>query len=153
MFYRVTNTVMSPVFDKPMSAQEISEFFNPVMRANENGAWEINGELVEPGLVESIESAVKPALEVPLHELYRVYPSIGEQLDALYKDIMAGTLDATGNFASMITTVKEAVAKTEEVLTVQTVFESPEAPEPNTDSEYVPPPEEEPADAIIEPLA
>ena len=140
MFYRVTNTVMSPAFDKPMTAQEISEFFNAVMRKNEGETWLINGEVVTEAGVEAIEATFKTPKEAPLHALYRTYPSLGEQLDALYKDIMAGTLDVTGNFASMITEVKNAVPKTEEVLVVQEVFKSPEAPEPNTDTEYTPPP-------------
>lgn len=144
MFYRVTNTVMSPSFDKLMTAEEVSSFFNAVMRVNEGSAWLIDGDVVEEGTVEAIEAAFKAPEAAPLHTIYRKYPSIGEQLDMIYKDIMAGTLDATGQFASTITSIKEAVAKTEDTLTVQTVFESPEAPEPNTDTEYVPPPEEEP---------
>lgn len=147
MFYRVTNTVMSPAFDKPMTAQEISKFFNAVMRKNEGETWLINGEVVTEAGVEAIEATFKTPKEAPLHALYRTYPSLGEQLDALYKDIMAGTLDATGNFASMITAIKEAVPVSDEVFVVQTVFESPEAPAENTDSEYVLPPEEEPEEA------
>lgn len=146
MFYRVRNTVSTPLFDKIMSAQEITEFFNPVMQANEDESWFINEELVTPETVAVITATVKTPEEAYLHALYRNYPSIGEQLDALYKDVMAGTLDETGSFATMITAVKEAVAKTEEVLTVQTIFESPEAAEPTTNVEYVPPPEEEPTE-------
>jgi len=147
MFYRVTNTVMSPSFDKVMSPKEISEFFNPVMRGNEEEVWLINGEVVTEELIEGIEATVLAPKEAPIHALYRTYPSLGEQLDALYKDIMAGTLDATGNFASMITAIKEAVPVSDEVFVVQEVFESPEAPAENTDSEFVPPPEEEPEEA------
>jgi len=147
MFYRVTNTDMSPKFDKLMSAEEVANFFNAVMRVNEEGTWLIDGDVVEEGTVEAIEATFKAPEAAPLHTVYRKYPSIGEQLDMIYKDIMAGTLDATGEFATAITAIKEAVAKTEETIVVETVFESPEAPEPNTDSEYVAPPEEEPEEA------
>ena len=35
------------------------------------------------------------------------YPDIGEQLDALYKDILAGKVDSTGEFAKAIKKVKD----------------------------------------------
>ena len=40
-----------------------------------------------------------------------VYASIGDQLDMLYKDIVAGKLDATGTWATHIKTVKDANPK------------------------------------------
>ena len=36
-----------------------------------------------------------------------VYASIGDQLDLLYKDIIAGTLDANGGFAKAVKEVKD----------------------------------------------
>ena len=36
-----------------------------------------------------------------------IYPTIGDQLDALYKDIVAGKVDATGEFAKAIKAVKD----------------------------------------------
>lgn len=144
MFYRVRNTIETPLFDKIMGAKEISEFFNPVMRLNEGDTWLINEEVVTPELIEGIEATFAVPTEAPLHALYRNYPSIGEQLDALYKDIMNGTLTPEGEFASMITAIKTSVAKTEEKLVVQTTFESPEVAEPTTDTEYTPPPADAP---------
>ena len=39
------------------------------------------------------------------------YPSIPEQLDLLYKDIVAGKMDATGSWATRIKAVKDANPK------------------------------------------
>lgn len=39
------------------------------------------------------------------------YPPIGEQLDKLYKDIVAGTLTTSGEFAKAIKTVKDKYPK------------------------------------------
>ena len=40
-----------------------------------------------------------------------VYPAIGEQLDLLYKDIVAGTVTASGNFATRIKKTKDKYPK------------------------------------------
>ena len=39
------------------------------------------------------------------------YPNIGDQLDNLYKDILAGKVDATGEFAKAIKTIKDKYPK------------------------------------------
>ena len=39
------------------------------------------------------------------------YPHIGDQLDNLYKDILAGKVDSTGEFVKAIKTVKDANPK------------------------------------------
>ena len=39
------------------------------------------------------------------------YPEIGDQLDNLYKDLLAGKLDSTGEFAKAIKTIKDANPK------------------------------------------
>ncbi len=39
------------------------------------------------------------------------YPSIPEQLDLLYKDMVAGKMDATGSWATRIKAVKDANPK------------------------------------------
>ena len=39
------------------------------------------------------------------------YPSVGDQLDMLYKDIVAGKLDTTGTWATHIKAVKDANPK------------------------------------------
>ena len=41
----------------------------------------------------------------------REYPSIGDQLDDLYKDILAGKVDATGEFAKAIKATKDKYPK------------------------------------------
>ena len=41
----------------------------------------------------------------------RKYPAIGDQLDNLYKDILAGKVDSTGEFAKAIKAVKDAYPK------------------------------------------
>ena len=40
-----------------------------------------------------------------------VYSSLGDQLDMLYKDMLAGKLDATGTWATHIKAVKDANPK------------------------------------------
>ena len=40
-----------------------------------------------------------------------IYASFGDQLDMLYKDIVAGKLDTTGTWATHIKTVKDANPK------------------------------------------
>ena len=39
------------------------------------------------------------------------YPDLGDQLDSLYRDILAGKVDATGEFAKAIKAVKDAHPK------------------------------------------
>ena len=40
-----------------------------------------------------------------------IYPVVGDQLDNLYKDILAGKLDATGEFAKAIKATKDKYPK------------------------------------------
>ena len=40
-----------------------------------------------------------------------IYPTIGDQLDALYKDIVAGTLTTSGAFATAIKATKDKYPK------------------------------------------
>ena len=40
-----------------------------------------------------------------------IYPTIGDQLDMLYKDMVAGKLDTTGTWATHIKAVKDANPK------------------------------------------
>ena len=39
------------------------------------------------------------------------YPSVGDQLDNLYRDLLAGKLDSTGDFAKAIKAIKDANPK------------------------------------------
>ncbi len=45
--------------------------------------------------------------EVPGSAQDTVYPSIGDQLDLLYKDIVAGTVTTSGGFATQIKATKD----------------------------------------------
>ena len=40
-----------------------------------------------------------------------IYPTIGDQLDLLYKDIVAGTVTASGGFATAIKATKDKYPK------------------------------------------
>ena len=40
-----------------------------------------------------------------------MYPTFGDQLDSLYRDILTGQLDSTGEFARGIKAVKQAHPK------------------------------------------
>ena len=40
-----------------------------------------------------------------------IYPAIGDQLDMIYKDMLAGKLDATGTWATSIKAVKDKYPK------------------------------------------
>jgi hypothetical protein len=45
------------------------------------------------------------------YRLDRVYPDLKEQLDALYRDIVNGTVSERGEFFTMIKSVKDSVPK------------------------------------------
>ena len=45
------------------------------------------------------------------HDGSKIYASFGDQLDMLYKDIVAGKLDTTGTWATHIKEVKDANPK------------------------------------------
>ena len=49
--------------------------------------------------------------EVPGSSQDTVYPSIGDQLDLLYKDIVAGTVTTSGGFATAIKATKDKYPK------------------------------------------
>ena len=40
-----------------------------------------------------------------------IYPALGDQLDALYRDILAGKVDATGEFCTAIKKTKDSHPK------------------------------------------
>ena len=72
------------------------------------------------GNIVSIDQAKVDAARVELNKLnYRydrvdgstTYASIGDQLDMLYQDIVAGKLDTTGTWATHIKAVKDANPK------------------------------------------
>ena len=79
------------------------------------GAFDASGNSI------TIDQSLVDAARVELNKLnYRtdrtengstVYASFGDQLDMLYKDIVAGKLDATGTWATHIKAVKDANPK------------------------------------------
>ena len=60
--------------------------------------------------IDAEEAAVKYKTDRTLYGS-TVYASIGDQLDMLYKDIVAGKLDTTGTWATHIKAVKDANPK------------------------------------------
>ena len=80
-----------------------------------------NGVFKEDGTEITIDQTLVDAARVELDKLnYQtnrttngstVYASFGDQLDMLYKDIVAGKLDTTGTWATHIKTVKDANPK------------------------------------------
>ena len=80
-----------------------------------------NGVFKEDGTEITIDQTLVDAARVELDKLnYQtnrttngstVYASFGDQLDMLYKDIVAGKLDTTGTWATDIKAVKDANPK------------------------------------------
>ena len=80
-----------------------------------------NGVFKEDGTEISIDQTLVDAARVELDKLnYQtnrttngstIYASFGDQLDMLYKDIVAGKLDTTGTWATHIKAVKDANPK------------------------------------------
>ena len=80
-----------------------------------------NGVFKEDGTEITIDQTLVDAARVELDKLnYQtnrttngstVYASFGDQLDMLYKDIVAGKLDTTGTWATHIKAVKDANPK------------------------------------------
>ena len=66
-----------------------------------------------PAELASVEAAADAALAaLKLSSVReRAYPSLGDQLDNLYRDILADKLDATGDFAVAIKAIKDAHPK------------------------------------------
>lgn len=84
---------------------------NAALIDNGTGVFDANGAKI------TIEQSKVDAARVELNKLiYKdqrrfEYPSIGDQLDNLYKDILAGKVDATGEFAKAIKTIKDKYPK------------------------------------------
>ena len=90
-----------------------------VIGINAQGAWDSNGNLVS--LDQSKIDAARVTLDAEaVANKYKtdrttdgstIYASFGDQLDMLYKDIVAGKLDTTGTWATHIKAVKDANPK------------------------------------------
>ena len=98
------------------SANEVTDLEVLTEHFNLNGI-EINGQLVATTsgdplpTTEQIDSARETVFNTLKSREYKKvraasYPNVRDQLDALYKDIMADTLTADGHFATLITAVK-----------------------------------------------
>ncbi len=86
------------------------------------GAFDINGNEVtlDQSKVDAARAALDAEAAATLYQRQRtgvagttdtIYPSIGDQLDNLYKDIVAGTLTTSGAFATAIKAVKDKYPK------------------------------------------
>lgn len=105
-----------------------------VKQAYENQDWEgspvfkegtlLDGQLMtEEVLTAAYNKVVEPDL-IALHAKYRKYPDVTDQLDMIYKEVMAtGVIAADGEWAAAITAVKDAVPKQYETPYVETSTE------------------------------
>ena len=103
--------------------EAIRKAYPKVVTISDNtGAYEEDGTKVT--LVQSTIDAARVTLDAEaaatLYQRQRtgvagttdtIYPSIGDQLDNLYKDILAGTLTSSGSFAKAIEAVKAKYPK------------------------------------------
>ena len=86
------------------------------------GAFDKDGNSVtlEQSKIDTARTEIDKALADTLYQRQRtgeagttdtIYPSIGDQLDSLYKDIVAGTVTASGAFATAIKATKDKYPK------------------------------------------
>ena len=86
------------------------------------GAFDKDGKSVtlDQSKVDAARAAIDAEAAATLYQRQRtgeagttdtIYPSIGDQLDNLYKDILAGTLTSSGSFAKAIEAVKAKYPK------------------------------------------
>ena len=99
----------------------ILKAYPDVTLVTEDGAFKTDG--TEVTLVQSALDAARTTLDAEaVATKYQrdrtgvsaqdtIYPSIGDQLDALYKDIVAGTVTTSGAFATAIKAVKDKYPK------------------------------------------
>jgi len=86
------------------------------------GAFDASGNSVslEQSKIDSARATLDAEAAATLYQRQRtgeagttdtIYPSIGDQLDNLYKDIVAGTVTTSGAFATAIKAVKDKYPK------------------------------------------
>jgi hypothetical protein len=103
------------------SIDQVTDLEVLVEHFNLNGI-EVNGQLVgttsgdplpSTDEIEAARQTVFNTLKAREYKSIRgaSYPNIRDQLDALYRDVMAGTLDSSGEFATLITNVKNSNPK------------------------------------------
>tara|TARA_R100000773_G_scaffold38420_1_gene33574 strand:+ start:2118 stop:2447 length:330 start_codon:yes stop_codon:yes gene_type:complete len=103
--------------------EAIYKAYPSVSRINDStGAFDSSGNTVslDDSLVKAARTALDAEAAATLYQRQRtgqarttdtIYPSIGDQLDNLYKDIVAGTLTTSGAFATAIKAVKDKYPK------------------------------------------
>jgi len=86
------------------------------------GAFDINGNSVtlDQSKIDAARATLDAEAAATLYQRQRtgvagttdtIYPSIGDQLDNLYKDIVAGTVTTSGAFATAIKATKDKYPK------------------------------------------
>jgi len=89
---------------------------------DDTGAFDANGNQVnlEQSKIDSARATLNAEAAATLYQRQRtgedgttdtIYPSIGDQLDNLYKDIVAGTVTTSGAFATAIKATKDKYPK------------------------------------------
>ena len=95
---------------------------NAVTIDDSTGAFDASGNAItlDSSLVTAARTTLDNEAAATLYQRQRtgeagttdtIYPSIGDQLDNLYKDIVAGTVTTSGAFATAIKAVKDKYPK------------------------------------------
>lgn len=101
------------------NSKTVAEFDSNIVLQNDGSGdyiktWNVSG-VSKPTDSELNALASNATTELNNHVIRKTrktaYGDIGEQLDLLYKDLVAGKLDATGEWAKKIKAVKDANAK------------------------------------------
>tara|TARA_R110000787_G_scaffold10541_1_gene35708 strand:- start:34 stop:312 length:279 start_codon:yes stop_codon:yes gene_type:complete len=91
-----------------MNHKAILALYSQVVTVSDDIALDINGDQVTLN-----EALVNAWVDPDTYKYNRVaaYPSIGDQLDLLYKDMVAGKGDSTGEWFKAVKAVKDANPK------------------------------------------
>jgi hypothetical protein len=91
-----------------MNHKAILALYSQVINVSDDNAFDING---DPVTIDA--DLVNAWVDPDTYKYNRVaaYPSIGDQLDLLYKDMVAGKGDSTGEWFKAVKSVKDANPK------------------------------------------
>ena len=91
-----------------MNHKAIRALYSQVINVSDDNAFDING---DPVTIDA--DLVNAWVDPDTYKYNRVaaYPSIGDQLDLLYKDMVAGKGDSTGEWFKAVKSVKDAHPK------------------------------------------
>jgi hypothetical protein len=91
-----------------MNHKAILALYSQVINVSDDNAFDING---DPVTIDA--DLVNAWVDPDTYKYNRVaaYPSIGDQLDLLYKDMVAGKGDSTGEWFKAVKSVKDAHPK------------------------------------------